>query len=936
MSTSTPNMSIDTSEARVRELLNTLQDQLHSAGLPTDAATQLRQEVQKLSHAQQQMHEDRDRLELALEAGQAGTVQWDMRANKACWNPNAYRIHGYEPGFFEPTYDFWLSQLHPDDRQRVATQFATCLSERRSDVVCEYRILRPTGEVRWVRGVGRFRFGADQVAEFFTGIAVDVTEEVQTQEALARSKAELQEAQRLAHVGSRTWDVDSDTNTWSEELYRIFGRDPKMPSLHHAEHSALYTPESWSRLKPAEEEALRSGTAYELDLEVIRPDETTRWIVTHCEAMRDANGRVIQLRSTVQDITERKQTEQALRENDATLRRLKDANIIGIVQGEEQQIVDANDIFLRMVDYSREDLEAKRLVYSQMTPPEYAPLDEQGMRDLRNAGAANPFEKEYWRKDGSRVPVLLGAARLGDTPLRWIAFVMDLSERKRAEAERQKMATLVQNSRDFIGMANFDGTTIFLNPGGRRLVGLGMDEPVPSVADFLFPEGSSFYEQEVFPTLMHDGRWAGEYTFRHFQTHEPISVLWDCFTVNDPKTGKPLCIATVTRDIREQKRAQEATLQSKELVEQASRAKDQFIASLSHELRTPLTPVLAAVQILERDPSLSPEHLETVQMVQRNVELETRLIDDLLDVTRISRGKLELHMGLVDLHSLLGRVLAICDSDARSAQLRVTMELNAVHHHVQGDTARLQQMFWNLLKNAIKFTPAGGSITIRTSQPAEDRIAISVSDTGVGIEPELLPRIFDVFEQGGQGTTRHFGGLGLGLAISKGIVDLHGGTLTVDSAGKGQGATLTVELRTSAAKPASSEDVPIQTKKSGHRIGRLLLVEDHPDTRNLMAKVLRKEGYQVQTADSVATSLRLATTEDFDLLLCDIGLPDGTGLDLMRQLISNNRPIKAIALSGFGMEDDIARSKEAGFLAHLTKPIDLNLLDETLDRIMAG
>jgi PAS domain S-box-containing protein len=932
---STPSHDIDALEAPLQQSLSALETQVQNAGLPREATLQLREVLEKQRRVLQRVQEDRDRFDRAMEAGQAGMVRWDMRANKAWWNACAYRIHGYTPYSFEPTYEFWLSQLHPDDRQRVDAQFNTCCSQQQSELICEYRVIRPGGEVRWVRGIGRFTFDANGVAESFTGIARDITDQKQVQEALARSEAELREAQRVADVGSWTWEPDSDAVTWSEETYHIFGRDPNTPAPGYPQQAGLYTPESWARLQPAVAAAVRSGTPYELDLQVVRPDGTTRWIIARCEPVQDATGRVVKLRGTAQDITPRRRAEEVLRETDATLRRLKEANIIGIIQGEGPRITDANETFLRMLGYSREELERDQLLWPQITPPEYASRDEYAMRQLSIAGAIRPFEKEYLRKGGGRVPVLIGAAKTADVPLRWICFVMDMTEQKRAESERARLAALVQNSNDFIGLAEFDGTPLFLNAGGRRLVGLDPEGPLPPVAEFLFPDDRALYVQEVLPRIMRGERWAGEVTFRHFKTQEPIAVLWDCFAIKDPKTGKPVCIATVTRDIREQKKAQGAIQRSKEMVEQASQAKDRFLAALSHELRTPLTPVLVAVQVMGRDPAFTPEQRDEIHMVERNVALEAKLIDDLLDLTRISQGKMELHLGPVDMHLLLQEVAEICRSELQGKEFHFTMDLAASHHHVLGDAARLHQAVWNLLKNAIKFTPAGGSVTLRTEQPAEGRLAITVSDTGMGIAPELLPRVFEAFEQGDASTTRHFGGLGLGLAISKEIVDLHGGTITAWSEGKGLGTTFTIELATSPAAETQypqSEGQP--ARQEGRRSGRILLVEDHSDTRMLMARVLRQRGYEVRTAASVAEAFGLSTTENIDLIVCDIGLPDGSGLDLMRQLAVTHRPIKAIALSGFGMEEDISKSRRAGFLEHLTKPVDLNLLERTVDRII--
>ncbi|MDB5320113.1 MAG: Hybrid sensor histidine kinase/response regulator [Phycisphaerales bacterium] len=369
----------------------------------------------------------------------------------------------------------------------------------------------------------------------------------------------------------------------------------------------------------------------------------------------------------------------------------------------------------------------------------------------------------------------------------------------------------------------------------------------------------------------------------------------------------------------------------------ANLAKDQFLAVLSHELRTPLTPVLTATHMLQTDPSMPPDARATIAMIRRNVQLETRLIDDLLDLTRVSRGKLQLQLATVDLHETIAHVIEICESDLRTKQLRFTQRLGAQAYRVRADSARLQQIIWNLLKNAIKFTPEGGSIELSTDNTADGRIAVRVQDTGVGIDPASLPNIFDAFQQGGEDVTRLFGGLGLGLSITKALVDAHGGALTAVSPGKGRGSTFAVILPTTQ-DVATPPQMAVNPRSSGARppkSGHILIVDDHADTSRIMARLLSRQGFTVRTADTVAGALKTAGAESFDLLISDIGLPDGSGLDLIRQLRATT-PIKGIALSGFGMDEDVERSHAAGFVEHLTKPIDGPRLLAAVERVVDG
>lgn len=355
--------------------------------------------------------------------------------------------------------------------------------------------------------------------------------------------------------------------------------------------------------------------------------------------------------------------------------------------------------------------------------------------------------------------------------------------------------------------------------------------------------------------------------------------------------------------------------------ERANLAKDSFLAMLSHELRTPLTPVLTSVLSLEQEENLPAETRASLQMIRRNVELEARLIDDLLDLTRISKGKVQLNLEEVDAHLLLRNALEICQADIDHKNLSLQTDFAAERVCLEADPARLQQIFWNLIKNAVKFTPEGGRLGVRTAND-HGQLRVEISDSGLGIDGETLPKIFNAFEQGER--TR-LGGLGLGLAISKALVETHNGKLTAESAGRGQGSTFTAIFPVAENHAGvSAESIP--SSPAARKSVRVLLVEDHEDTNRSLTSLLRRRGYHVQAARSVQSALELAANERFDVLVSDIGLPDGSGIDLM-QTINAEHPIFGIALTGFGMEEDVRRSHDVGFHHHLIKPIDLNRLD---------
>jgi signal transduction histidine kinase len=361
--------------------------------------------------------------------------------------------------------------------------------------------------------------------------------------------------------------------------------------------------------------------------------------------------------------------------------------------------------------------------------------------------------------------------------------------------------------------------------------------------------------------------------------------------------------------------------------QRANQAKDHFLAVLSHELRTPLTPVLASVQLLQRRPGLSTEVRGPLEIIQRNAQLQARLIDDLLDLTRIAQGKLELKRNPMNICTVIERAVEIAkpDIDARRLQLRVALEDRP--NRVNGDASRLLQVVWNLLTNAVKFTPEGGYVELRCERQGE-HVIIEVSDSGIGIEPQDANRIFDAFEQGGRAMTRQFGGLGLGLAIAKRLVEMHEGKISVHSEGRNRGANFRVQLPVSSAELAA--DAQESAASVPGRSRRILLVEDNGDTAQAMKMLLAECGYVVETAADVRQALKAVESASFDLLLSDLGLPDGSGIDLMQELRRRGNAIKGIALSGYGQEEDVRRCKEAGFSAHLIKPADADALIETI------
>lgn len=367
---------------------------------------------------------------------------------------------------------------------------------------------------------------------------------------------------------------------------------------------------------------------------------------------------------------------------------------------------------------------------------------------------------------------------------------------------------------------------------------------------------------------------------------------------------------------------------------EAIRAKDQFIAALSHELRTPLTPVLAAVTALQERSEIPPQLRGMCAMIRRNVQTEARLIDDLLDVSRLTQGKMAVHRQPIDAHAAVHEVVETLHGEMLPKHLSLELCLEARRQTVFADPVRLKQVLWNLVRNAVKFTPEGGRIQIRSWNDHgvidKGRLHLEVSDNGFGFDPASAPRLFNAFEQGTETPERN-GGLGLGLAICKGIMDLHGGTIAATSPGPGLGARFVIEIDTVLPVPAADVIPTAAHPDQGAERPRILLVEDDGDTADVLQELLEDAGYQVRSARSAKAALNV-DLDTIDLVISDIGLPDLSGLELMRSLQKNHR-VRAVALSGYGTEADILASQKAGFSAHLTKPVDFDRLLATIHRV---
>jgi PAS domain S-box-containing protein len=500
------------------------------------------------------------------------------------------------------------------------------------------------------------------------------------------------------------------------------------------------------------------------------------------------------------------------------------------------------------------------------------------------------------------------------------------------EGSDQQFRRLVESVDEYaIYMLDMDGKICTWNLGAERLKGYKGHEIIgKNFACFYTPEdiGAGKPQHNLQSARQHGHFREQALRVRkdgcHFHAEVSLTLIRD-------SSGRELGFSKVTRDITDQVRAR--SIEAARLAaENANKAKDEFLAALSHELRTPLTPVLAAAGYLVDNARKIPKKFtQELDTIQRNVKLQARLIDDLLDLTRVTRGKIELHFDRLDAHGLIQEALDVAKYDIKKKHLRVATALKAKQHHIWGDRIRLVQVLWNLLNNAVKFSANGGTIEIATSNDDHKHINLLITDHGIGIESDRLTEVFKPFEQGNASVTRTFGGLGLGLAISKHLVDLHDGAIRVASRGRSQGSTFTVifdVVEQHIGKTGVSARVPNKPSKSL----RILLVEDHGDTRRTLCRLLKHFGHHISEADSTRRALEIMRSKAFDVVLSDIGLPDGSGYEVISRA-KERQSVKGVALTGFGSDEDIRRGREAGFDFHLTKPVDFHELRSVLDKV---
>lgn len=777
-----------------------------------------------------------EELEIIMETVPAAVwVAYDADCNQMTANRTAYELMRMSPGTMprlsylarDSEFPFQTCrQGQPISYENLPMQQA---GKTGQPIEEEFDLVFGPGDVRSLYGKAVPLRDENGNVRGVIGAFLDVTERKQVEAALRQSEERLKRANERFQLAARAvsaliydWDVSQNRVERTEGLFQVTGHTPE-----EAGESVTW----WrDRIHPEDlQQMLASGNTlfqkdyYSSEYRVLNRNNEYVYVLDQgLIAQRDEVGNPLRIVGSTINISDRKAAEALIQANEAKLRSFADANVIGILFADIYgNIHDANDEFLHIIGYSRSDLQSGSLCWSEITPPEYLPLDQERIAEAQEKGACTPYEKEYIRQDGSRISVLIGFSLIEPLREESVAFIIDLTEQKRAEAERDRLLELEKTARA------------------------------------------------------------------------------------------------------------EA--------ERANHIKDEFLAVLSHELRSPLNPILGWATLLKRrkvDDITLDKALDTIE---RNIKLQLQLIDDLLDVSRILRGKLNLTLEAVDLKTVMLAALDTVRLSAEAKSIQIQTHFAEPVDPVRGDMARLQQIVWNLLSNAVKFTPAGGQIEMSLEQ-VNDQVQIQVKDTGKGIRPDFLPYVFEYFRQEDGSTTRQFGGLGLGLAIVRYLTEMHGGTVAVESPGEGLGSTFTFQVprmvmpRKLAAPNLSGLSTlltPLVLKDI-----HILVAEDEADTRDFITFMLEQTGAKVTAMSSAGAALAFLEQTLPDILISDIGMPGMDGYMLIQAVRSRSPEqggnLPAIALTAYAGELDHQRAHAAGFQLHVSKPVDSERLVELI------
>jgi PAS domain S-box-containing protein len=835
-----------------------------------EGLTSYLQDITRRKLDERALRESANRLQVALAAGKLGDWLWDANNNMVTLGRRAAKLLGLD----DETLLSWgalREHIVVDDRDRVSAAFLLAYKQR-ADYNVEFRIERPGGERRWLSVVGHGNYSDDGALLGMTGMAQDITDRKEAENTLRHSQEELQAMANSIPQLAWIARFDGAVVWYNERWYEYTGlsREQAPP----AAWDAVYDPDCVPAIRQRWQEALRSGQPFDMEFPIRGADGQFRWFLTRANPVRDSTGRLLRWFGTSTDVDQVKRVQEALRD---------ESNVLELLNSTGNALASKRDLrsLLQEVTDAATRISGARFgafVYNSSSA-------DGGVLSLYTMSGMPPEAFEDFQHP--RAMALLGPSMRGEGPVRSNDLLRDARYRLNEDLRSNQLVVrsylavpVISRSGEVIGSLFF----------GHPEPGMFSERTERIVGGIAAQAGIAIDNARLYEASQ--------------QAAEERKILLDS-----------------ERSARAE-------------AERTSQMKDEFLATLSHELRTPLTAILGWAQVLRRGSRDQADLHRGLQTIERNARAQAQLIEDLLDMSRITSGKVLLDMQVLSPLMVVDAAIETVRPAADAKNILIERDFDRVGL-VAADPSRLQQVIWNLLTNAIKFTAKDGAVRVM-AQEAEGHVAITVTDTGIGIRPEFLAHVFERFRQADSTTTRRHGGLGLGLSIVKQLVEQHGGTVAVSSAGEGCGASFTVYLPLATGQAAAGRQAralapsppPVPADNFLRDLGgmHVLVVDDEADARELIKRILSDCNANVTTAANAAEALAAVERERPALLVSDIGMPEVDGFELLNQVRAlgpeRGGKVPAIALTAFARSEDRLRALQCGFRDHVSKPVE--------------
>ncbi|MEH2342903.1 MAG: PAS domain-containing protein [Nostoc sp.] len=896
------------------------------------------EDISDRKQVEQALRDSEERLQMALEGSGGGLWDWNIVTNEDYLSSRWLEMLGYEQGELPGHFNSWERLIHPDDKVWVMERLNAHLQDDSVSYKFEYRMLTKSGEWKWIANHGKVVLRDQQGNPLrMAGIHFDISD---------RKQAEL-DLRQSEEFKNRILDSSSDCIKVLSLDGRLLYMNTGGLCLMEIDDLNPYLNIEWLCLwedgyRQQAEQALAAAKTGEVSIfrgYCPTVKGTPKWWEVVVSPILDASGQLERILLISRDITERKKTELLLQESEARLKLAYKATRSGVWDWDiTRNSAHVSEEYCNLfgLDLTTEEVSFEQWL-SLLYPDDRTFANEIVSRTIQQQQEYYETDYRILHPDGirwlaARAKVFYDAA---GNAVRMLGNVQDISDRKQVEDElrqsEERYRYLAEAIPQLVWTCDASGSCDYANQRLCDYTGLSLEQILgQGWISGVHPDDRQAAQSLWNNTVDCGSSYRHEYRFKRASDRSYRWHLVLGMPLKDQRGQVVKWFGTCT-DIHDQKElevernrllAQEQAARAE--AERANRIKDEFLAVLSHELRSPLNPILGWTKLLQTRKFNETKTAQALATIERNAKLQTQLIDDLLDVAKILRGKLSIEATPVNLASVIESAIDTVSTAAIAKSITLHPVLPNIGQ-VSGDSNRLQQIVWNLLSNAIKFTPNGGRVEIRL-QPLDNQAEIIVSDTGKGINPEFLPYIFESFRQEDVSVTRKYGGLGLGLAIVRQLVEAHGGTITADSAGEGLGATFTVQLPLLNVEPEIKQPDELSQPALELTGIRVLTVDDDADARELLTVLLAEYGAKVLTVSSAAEVL--ANLESFqpDVLVSDIGMPEVDGYSLIQQIraltAERGGEIPAIALTAYARIEDSLRAITSGYQRHVTKPLD--------------